>query len=228
MYDNTKATGKLQIFNELVPYLDAVDSQIVQQTYLHELSSYLQIDESTLIHDLRKRGVDKPNFQREAAVASQNKHSIKNKSVQYSQDLYALLVLMNNRSLFYAVRNRLKISHLIDPEAILLYTVLEDSIREGNIESDELILQMIDDESLRNKVSLSFQSKEFTIHPEKVIDELLKRISIRTLEKAQKNLEKLISIASKNGNVALDISDLLYEKKAIDEKIAQLRLAYHH
>jgi len=61
-----------------------------------------------------------------------------------------------------------------------------------------------------------------------VIDELLKRISIRTLEKAQKNLEKLISIASKNGNVALDISDLLYEKKAIDEKIAQLRLAYHH
>ena len=87
---------------------------------------------------------------------------------------------------------------------------------------------MIDDESLRNKVSLSFQSKEFTIHPEKVIDELLKRISIRTLEKAQKNLEKLISIASKNGTVALDISDLLYEKKAIDEKIAQLRLAYHH
>jgi len=228
LYDNNKATGKLQIFNELVPYLDAVDSQIVQQTYLHELSSYLQIDESTLIHDLRKRGVDKPNFRREAAVASQNKHSIKNKSVQYSQDLYALLVLMNNRSLFYAVRNRLKISHLIDPEAILLYTVLEDSIREGNIESNELILQMIDDESLRNKVSLSFQSKEFAIHPEKVIDELLKRISIRTLEKAQKNLEKLISIASKNGNVALDISDLLYEKKAIDEKIAQLRLAYHH
>ena len=100
LYDNTKATGKLQIFNELVPYLDAVDSQIVQQTYLHELSSYLQIDESTLIHDLRKRGVDKPNFQREATVALQNKHSIKNKSVQYSQDLYALLVLMNNRSLF--------------------------------------------------------------------------------------------------------------------------------
>lgn len=228
LYDNTKATGKLQIFNELVPYLNAVESQIVQQTYLRELSSHLQIDESTLMHDLKNKGASKPIYQREASVASQNKSSNKNKSVHYSQDLYALLVLMNNRSLFYAVRNRLKISELIDPEAITLYTVLEDSIREGNIESDELVLQMIDDESLRGKVSLSFQSEEFAIHPQKVIDELLKRISIRTLEKAQKNLEKLISVASKNGTVALDISDLLYEKKAIDEKIAQLRLAYHH
>ncbi len=228
LYDKNKATGKLQIFNELVPYLDAVESQIVQQSYLRELSSHLQIDESTLVHDLKKVRLGKPTYERKAPSASQNKSSQSHKSAHYSQDLYALLVLMNNRSLFYAVRNRLKISELIDSEAITLYTVLEDALREGIIESDELILQMIDDENLRNKVSLSFQSQEFAIHPQKVIDELLKRISIRTLEKAQKNLERLISVASKDGTVALDISDLLYEKKAIDEKIAQLRLAYHH
>ncbi|NCB00893.1 MAG: DNA primase [Spirochaetia bacterium] len=225
LYDSTKATGKLQIFNELVPFLDAVDSQIVQQTYLRELSRYLQIDESTLIHEMRNKGAKRPAFQREAAntFSSQGQQG-----TNYSQDLYTLLVLVNNRSLFYSARNRLKISDLIDSEAITIYTLLEDAIREGTIDSDELILQGIENPSLRNKVSMSFQSKEFSKNPQKVIDELLKRISIRTLEKSQKNLEKLIAVASKNGTISLDISDLLYEKKAIDEKIAMLRLAYHH
>ena len=225
LYDGNKATGKLQIFNELGPYLDAVDSQIVQQTYLRELSHHLQIDESTLVREMRNKSDSRPTLQREAT--STNKSNEK-RSSHYSQDLYALLVLMNNRSLFSSVRNRLKISDLIDSEAITLYTLLEDAIREGTIESDELVLHSIEDDTLRNKVALSFQSKEFNNNPEKVIDELLKRISIRTLEKAQKNLDRLISVASKNGTIELDISDLLYEKKAIDEKIASLRLAYHH
>jgi DNA primase len=225
LYDNKKATGKLQIFNELIPYLDAVESQIVQQSYLHELAQYLQLDESTLMQEYIHKGTQRPKLEREANLHSQNMKNNASKSTQYSQDVYALLTLMNNRSLFLTVRNKLRIDDLIDEEAISLYTVLEDAIREGISDSDELVLHMIEDESLKNKVALSFQSKEFTVNPEEVISELLNRITLRTLEKSQKNLERLISLASKDSSVSLDVSHLLYEKKSIDERIATLRNA---
>ena len=227
LYDNKKATGKLQIFNELIPYLDAVESQIVQQSYLHELAQYLQLDESTLMQEYRHKGVQRPKLEREANLHSQNMKDIALKSTQYSQDVYALLTLMNNRSLFLDVRNKLHIDDLVDEEAISLYTVLEDATRNGIADSDELVLQMIEDEALKNKVAMSFQSKEFTVNPQEVIHELLNRITLRTLEKSQKNLERLIALASKDSSVSIDVSNLLYEKKSVDEKITALRNASH-
>lgn len=227
LYDGKKATGKLHIFTEVKPYLDAVESEIVKQSYLRDLASYLQVDEATLLRDYANRPDTAYVRKREDDEQSRRKALGAHRGWKRSTDLYAMLTLMNNRFLFSRYRNRLHIDDLIDEMAIQLYTVLEDAQREGIGNSDELILQMIDDDQLRNMVAESFQTVEFTVQPEQVLEESVWRITLRSLEKTRKHVENLIRLAEKDGSVATELSHLLLEKKSLDEKIAEMRKSVH-
>lgn len=227
LYDGKKATGKLQIFTEVKPYLDAVESEIVRQSYLRDLASYLQLDESTLLRDYMNRTTDKSIGKREEQFRSGKGFDPSLGGWKRSSDLYAMLTLMNNRFLFPTIRNRLRVDDLIDEQAVELYTVLEDASREGVGASDELVLNMIGNEDLRRIVSMSFQTEEFTAQAEPILEESIKRIMLRRLEKVRKNVENLIRLAEKDGSVSVELSHLLLEKKSLDEKIAGMRKPEH-
>ena len=227
LYDGKKATGKLQIFTEVKPYLDAVESEIVRQSYLRDLASYLQLDESTLLRDYMNRTTDKSIGKREEQFRSGKGFDPSLGGWKRSSDLYAMLTLMNNRSLFPTIRNRLRVDDLIDEQAVELYTVLEDASRNGIGASDELVLNMIGNEDLRRIVSMSFQTEEFTAQAEPILEESIKRIMLRRLEKVRKNVENLIRLAEKDGSVSVELSHLLLEKKSLDEKIAGMRKPEH-
>ena len=222
VYDSNKATGKLQILQELTPYLQAVDSHIVRQTYLHELSRHLQLDESALLHDFNQESRNTPGMKGER---EQTAHKEMPKDINVAHvptDLYLMLIIMNNRELFARVRNRIPIGSLQDSRAVTLYTLLENSLRDGTSSSDELMLSMIEDENLRRLVVSSFVHDEFSTQAEKSADELMNRITLRTLKREQKKIEHLIAIAAREGSSEQDISQLLYDKKGIDEDIAVL------
>jgi len=227
MYDSKKATGKLQIFNEMKPYLDAVESEIVRQSYLRDLAGYLQLDEATLMHDYVNRSFDKSTRNREEKVPRETESKPILKGWKQSTDLYAMLTVMNNRALFSSVRNRLPIDALVDEYAIELYTILEDASREEVGTSDEYILQKIKNEHLRQIVALSFQTDEFTAQPEQVLEESIRRITLRRLEKVRKSVENLIRLADRDGSVSVELSHLLLEKKSLDEEIANMRKPEH-
>ncbi len=227
MYDSRKATGKLQIFNEVKPYLDAVESEIVKQSYLRDLAEYLQLDAETLMRDYVSRSANSTIRKREEQKRSGMGADPSQQGWKRSTDLYAMLTLMNNRRLFPEYRNRLRVNDLIDEHAIQLYTVLEDATREGIGTSDELILNMIEDERLRNAVATSFQSGEFASQAEQVLNESVRRITLRTMEKKRKQVENLIRLAEKDGAISVELSDLLLEKKSLDEKIARMRKPEH-
>ena len=227
LYDGKKATGKLHIFTAVKPYLDAVESEIVKQSYLRDLASYLQVDEATLVRDYANRADTVTTRNRADEEQSRRKSLAAHRGWKRSTDLYAMLTLMNNRFLFPRYRNRLHIDDLVDEMAIQLYTVLEDAQREEIGNSDELILQMIDDDHLRNMVAESLQTAEFTAQPEQVLEESVWRITLRSLEKTRKHVENLIRLAEKDGSVATELSHLLLEKKSFDEKIAEMRKPVH-
>ncbi len=222
VYDSNKATGKLQILQELTPYLNAVDSQIVRQTYLHELSRHLQLEESALLHDFNQESRNTQVLKGDREHTPHVERSQETHSTHVPVDLYLMLIVMNNRELFAAVRNRVHLEHLDDKRAIVLYTLLENSLREGYSTSDELILSSIEDEKLRNLVASSFLNEEYTENAEIASHELMNRIALRTLKRQQKKVEHLISIASREGATDHDLDQLLYEKKGIDEDIAVL------
>jgi hypothetical protein len=76
-------------------------------------------------------------------------------------------------------------------------------------------------------VAESFQTVEFTVQPEQVLEESVWRITLRSLEKTRKHVENLIRLAEKDGSVATELSHLLLEKKSLDEKIAEMRKSVH-
>ena len=227
MYDGKKATGKLQIFEEMRPFLDAIGSEIVRRSYLRDLAGYLQLDEATLVRDYLQRTQVKPTRRGEEQEQSGSGFDPLNRGWKRSTDLYAMLTLMNNRNLFLEVRNRLRIDDLVDEQAVQLYTVLEDACRESSGVSDEVILNMIGDDRLRAMVSLSFQTGEFTVNAPEVIKESILRITVRKMEKVRKHVENLIRLAEKDGSVSVELSHLLLEKKSLDEKIAGMRKPEH-
>jgi DNA primase len=227
MYDGKKATGKLQIFSEIQPFLAAVDSEIVRQSHLRDLADYLQLDEETLMRDFVNRSAGTTIRRREVDERSGNGSDPSHGGWKLSTDLYAMLTLMNNRTLFPIYRNRLKIDELVDEQAVELYTVLEDASREGGDTSDEVLLRLVPEGYLRNMVALSFQTGEFTNQPEQILDESVRRITLRSLEKKRKNVENLIRLAEKDGSVSMELSNLLLEKKSLDEKIAGMRKPEH-
>ncbi|MFA5514571.1 MAG: hypothetical protein WDA17_06660, partial [Sphaerochaetaceae bacterium] len=223
MYDSGKATGKLQIFEEVRPYLEVVGSEIVRQSYLRDLANYLQLDEQTIIHDYLNRTKNKPKDQREdkqGRLEEKAKKSLTKRSV----DLYAMLTLINNRSLFPNARNKLRIEDLLDEQAVELYTILEDSCRQGIDASEQLILTKIEDEHLRSIVAHSFQTEEFSRDGKLILDELINRIHLRKLENERKKVENLIRLAETEETIAIQLSNLLLEKKSLDEKIAKMRI----
>ncbi|MFA5468173.1 MAG: DNA primase [Sphaerochaetaceae bacterium] len=213
MYDAVKADGKLQIFNAMRPYLDAVDSYLVRQSYLRDLASYLQIDERTLVREYERGGKKLPQEAKKSGGGAKQ-----------STDLYLMLTIMNNRSLFSSIRRKLQVSALTDERAIALYTLLEETTREGTGESDEFILQKIEDEQLRNLVAVSFQSTEFKEQSANIVADSLKMITLRQLEKRQKSIENLIRLAEHDGRSSQELADLLHEKQSLDEEIAKMRI----
>lgn len=227
MYDDKKATGKLQIFTEVKPYLDAVDSEIVRQSYLRDLAAHLQLDETTLMRDYANQHAGSVVRHQEESGNQQNGPDSSSGAGKLSVDLYALLTLMNNRNLFPVVRSKLRIDDLIDEQAIKLYTVLEDASREGVGATDEIMLEMIDDEGLRRTVAMSFQTGEFASHPQEVLEESIRRITLRRLEQVRRNVENLIRLAEKDSSASIELSDLLLEKKSLDEEIAGMRKPEH-
>lgn len=227
MYDGQKATGKLQIFTEVKPYLDAVESEIVRRSYVRDLAGYLQLDESTLMRDYARRSSGTPTRRGEEQERGGSGFDPSNQGGKRSTDLYAMLTLVNNRALFPNIRNRLRIDDLVDEQAVALYTVLEDACRTGADVSDETILSMIEDEQLRATVSLSFQTGEFSTQAEQIVNDAVSRITLRQLMKVRKSVENLIRLAERDGKVSVELSHLLLEKKSLDEKIAGMRKSEH-
>jgi len=227
LYDGKKPKGKLQVLNEVKPYLDAVDSEIVRQGYLRDLSDLMGIDEATLMKDYRPPADAGGNFR----VSSKDLEGADNVAdiVYWSRsiDLYALTTLMNNRDLFAVYRKKVRVADLNDELAVELYTILEDASRAAVTASDEIILDMIRTPSLRQMVALSFQSKEFTQQATFLLDESVYRITMRRLEAKRRSIEQLIRIAEKEGSVANDTTSLLLEKKSLDEEIAKMRKPEH-
>ncbi len=223
MYNSKEATGKLQIFEEVRPYLEAVASEIVRRSYLRDLAGYLQLDEATLVRDYLNRSKTTPTARGEGHKSSATGSNNSNRLSKRSIDLYAMLTLINNRSLFPSARSRLHIDDLIDQRAVDLYTVLEDKCREGEQTSNEEILSMIEDEQLKSTVALSFQSGEFSQQAEDILSESIKRIRVRKLEKERRSVENLIRLAERENSVSIELSHLLMEKKSLDEEISQIR-----
>jgi DNA primase len=218
-YDILTPKGKTAVFNAVRPYLDATVSSIEKQDLIKGLAAVLNVDESSILDDYSRNA---PAAVKTVVATGETRVKPLNPAT-ISVDLYAMLTLVNNRELYLQTRYKIAVEDLEDTEAEALYDVLEEAAREEVGKHDEYILQMIDDEQLRSDVASSFTMEEFKLAPQRVLNEAVNRIQLRTYEKKRLSNKRLLDISLLDGTGDEGIEELLREKTEIDAKIAQLK-----
>ena len=218
-YDILTPKGKTAVFNAVRPYLDATASSIEKQDLIKGLAAVLNVDESSILDDYSRNA----SPEAKPVVAAEEVRVKPLNPATISVDLYAMLTLVNNRELYLQTRYKIAVEDLEDAEAEALYDVLEEAAREEVGKHDEYILQMIDDEQLRSDVAASFTMEEFKLAPQRVLNEAVNRIQLRTYEKKRLSNKRLLDISLLDGTGDEGIEELLREKTEIDAKIARLR-----
>ena len=90
------------------------------------------------------------------------------------------------------------------------------------VESDEVFLSLIGDDRLRNYVSTSFLLDEFKEGSVVVLDEIVDRITLRSLEESRKLLNNQIALMSSNISQN-ELSELVLRKSKLDLEINVFR-----
>ena len=218
LYDIRQPKGKSSVFKEVKPYLDATSSDIERQGYIKYLSSVLRISEDQVMSDyLRQRGDE----QEPEEIIPEEKTAYN--PLKTSIELTAMLILLKNRSRFSQFRNQVKLSHLSDPAAIKLYTVLEDASRQ-EIRTDDMVLQMIEDTELRQLAVTAFTSRMYErMDVDKTLDDAVFQIRLAQLEQRRANIQRMLTGGEMDISDELEFSNLLQMKMSLDREIEELK-----
>lgn len=214
-YDATSADGKQSIFNEVRPYIEAIQSDIKRSGSLQTLAEELGIEQQVLLHEMRKH----PST---PARDNSARGFLRVERTKFSLELYLMLTVVNNREMFPQVRAQVKPNDLDDSWALEIYTALEEALREGETSFENLLVR-IEDENVVRLLTSEAGSDEYTQDAQTVIDDLLKRFRLRKLELRRTHVTQQIKRAERQGSGMQELQELLYEKKFLDEEIAKTR-----
>jgi DNA primase len=222
LYDIQSPKGKDEIFSFLTPYLDATQSEIEKDSLLQRVSEILKVGTKSVVTQYYKdydpsSNVIDDSVQKELSILPLTQKRL-------NIDLTLLLLIVNNRELYPALRGQVSIEELEDEEAISLYNILEDYSRShDDICGDDYFLLLIHNPQLVADVSSSYLMEDFKQgNCQEMIDELVTRIRIRTLEKEKEKCEKLFRLTLTSGDEE-NIEQLMKEKMDLDKNVASLR-----
>ena len=220
-YNIRTPRGKSDFLKSLSAFLSSTRSEIEQETYIQDLALRLGVGVENVKADLK--ALENPYGRRryEENVEEENRGDWHLNTAAISPDLYAMLILANNMSLFRMYRQRISFGDLKDSDAQRLYTVLENALRD-DVESKELFLSLISDDRLRNYVSTSYELEEFSKGSLDVLDEIVDRIELRGLEEKRSALNSQIKLLSSEIDPS-DMMALLEKKRDYDKEISLLK-----
>ncbi len=220
-YNIRTPRGKSDFLKSLSAFLSSTKSEIELESYIQDLALRLGVGEDTVKADLRNLDNPYAKHRYEEKVEETDRSDLHLNIAAISPDLYAMLILANNKNLFKQYRLRINFGDLKDRDAQVLYTVLENALRD-DIESKELFLSLISDERLRNYVSTSYELDEFKTDCIDVLDEIVDRIELRGLEEKRASLNSQIKLLSSQIEPE-DMMTLLEKKKDYDKEISLLK-----
>ena len=219
-YDITLPEGKLSVFNEVLPYIDTIKSGIKKQSTIRALADAIDINELVLYEELRK--TSRVNVQRPERDSMPERFRVSSSMKNKTPDVYLMLTIVNNRSHYLQVRNKISMKDLEDERAIELFTALEECFREGET-TIEYLVQRISDVETQRLIYESMTSEEFTIQVENIIEETIRNIKVRALVKKRRMIEQRLKVTKESMLTEVEVKSLLIEKKFIDEEIADIR-----
>jgi DNA primase len=211
-HDAGTPDGKRSVIRDLSSFLTSTDSQVKRDGYLRLLAEELGVAFESVRNDVLRgdrRGTKATHIAREREEAGP------------SAELFFLLAVAANRDYFSHVRTVITVDDFEDSRARHLYVALEECFREGET-SAEALLRRLDDQALREILLEKTASGEFSISPERLIQDGLRAVRVRSLERRRRVLSQELSRVSKADVPRL--RELLSEKMYLDEELQSLKV----
>jgi DNA primase len=209
-YDSRTPDGKRAVIKHLGSYLTSLDSQVKRDGYIRLLAEDLGVDFESVRSDLL-RGIERSRTRDNSYQRQEEQGS--------SADLFFILAVAVNRDYFQEIRNTVAVDDLEDPRARQYFVALEECYRQGE-KTEEALLRRLEDERLRELLLEKMASGEFNLNPARLIEDGLRQIRRRSLEKRRRLLISALSRAKQQD--AVKVKELLGEKMYLDEELQKL------
>jgi len=221
MYDLSSIEGKSRAAAFFYPYLDALDSEIKRTAFLEIISQRLGINSSSMQADYRKaRAMDRRFGEGNLATGAKSSAS----PVSRTADLFFMAALVMNPLAFERVRSSIDPDDLDDTRARDLFLALEEASARGSRDS-ATVLSLCSDDAARRFALSAGASGELDIGADKVIDDGIRNMRIRNLEKSRARVTREIgnlqgSSATSQGET---MRELMKKKMDLDLEIARVK-----
>jgi len=211
-HDAGTPDGKRSVIRDLSSFLNSTDSQVKREGYLRLLAEDLGVAFESVRNDVLKG---------DGRVGTPTQETREREQAGPSAELFFLLAVAANRDYFSHIRTVISVDDLEDSRARHLYVALEECFRAGE-GSAEALLQRLDDQALREILLEKTASGEFSISPERLIQDGLRAVRVRSLERRRRVLTQELSRVGKGD--AARLRELLSEKMYLDEELQSLKV----
>jgi len=210
----------------LFPYMDLLESEVARSSCVEAIADAYGLLPSVVSNDYKRYVSDRKLNVPEKEVKPPEEA---NYPLRMNEELSTLIAVAldyispDGKNLFTKFRSALEIGDLEDPNAKEIFIVLEECVRYGETGSAEL-LDRISHTGLKALVVEKSSSGEFSVNPEKLITDGIKRIKRKRFENQRDEI--IIKIRMLRNQASdenkLEVRELLAEKMRIDNELNTL------
>ncbi|GHV75967.1 DNA primase [Spirochaetia bacterium] len=214
LFDCSDSLGKSRAVAFLFPYLSTMDSEVSRDDRIGVIADTIGVERQAVVSDFRRFALRPPDSRPETGDSGPRR------SISLNDELFLLTAVLVNPLLYPKLRSSLTIDDFDDPAARELFIALEEWFRNDMPGMDDL-LSRIEDGGLRNFVILKGASEAFSVRPEQLVSDGIRKIRQKRLEHRLTRIVSELRIAKKEQNHG----DLLAEKMHLDAELRLLKEA---
>ncbi|MDR1106043.1 MAG: DNA primase [Treponema sp.] len=222
IFDVSNPEGKARAVAFLFPYLEALDSDVSRDDCFTAAAEAFGAEKAAVQRDYERRRLDTPRRGQDASPRGEG-GAQSEKPVVMNDELFLLAVVAFNFHRYPEFRAALSIKEIEDPAAKELFVAMEECFvnEESGIDT---LLARISSAVLRNFIAGKGVSGEFTLNPERLISDGIRRVKARRLHR---RLTEIVAGIRRMRHEEREspgnrLDDLLAEKMQIDNELRQL------
>jgi DNA primase len=230
LFDTADSGGKAKAVAFLFPYLETLDSGVSREACIDDIADAFGVERQAVAYDFSRRGTDRRSDQRRGL---QEAPPPETRPVRMNDELFLLTVVLVNHGLYAKLRSNLSIEELDDPGAREIFVALEEWFRNDyplekepppgkEVPLPGELLSRIQDEAIRTFVLEQNASGAFSVEPELLFQDSLKRVKQRRMERRQAEIIRELRIL-KREEPGRRLEDLLTEKVHIDAELRRFK-----
>lgn len=208
--------GKIRASLEYFSYLDSLQSDILRESCLEQMCQAFKLKPEAVKRDYKNRDQarNRLNIRQPDKKDSQ--------PIKRSVELGCMLAVIADLNKYKLIRSELSPDDFDDSFARQLFSILEESLKEDSL-TLSAILSRCDDSRLSNMITASLSGGEYSKNTELTIQDAIKRIKKRSLEKQRdKIMERIKEFNSATVTDNAELTGLISEKVNLDKKIKSL------